>query len=82
MKDTSIVSALEAYDNAVHPVNEQLPLSTWLLCLQSEVRKKNGKVLSILDVYTSSGTGKKRNSTSSPGTYLAFNYHRRRHFWG
>lgn len=28
VRDTSIVSALEANDNAVHPIGEQLPLST------------------------------------------------------
>lgn len=30
VKDTSIVSQLEAYDKAIHPVGEQLPLSTRL----------------------------------------------------
>ena len=38
VKDTSIVSALEAYDKAIHPVGEQLPLSTPLFTLTALLR--------------------------------------------
>lgn len=49
LKDTSIVSALEAYDKAIHPVGEQLPLSTQLFRVSMHDRA-SVNVMAILSI--------------------------------